>query len=358
NKSILPIALFKIKGNISFLTYDIQDNIKLKGYLNSKGATAISYQLLPLYRGLLQLNLREIKIYDYLGLFSFKQQISITKTSVVSPRVSSLTIEAQRHMLYGESDEFSSEVSGDDVSEVFRVREYAPGDRIKAIHWKISSRSKNLVVRDFSQPIINNIVIAADFKCYYNSDIENIACVDKVAEISLQLAAALLNNGVNSTIIWYSKINKDLLSLNINNTMDYEIAQTTLSAEKLYVNGIDFADMLKIFTGENENNNKLYCVLSKIEGKTKETILDLITNGKADINLHYIKKNLDDDQQNNIKSIRESSVVIKEYAPPDYKNKFDKFIKKLTNIQQNQINKSKLKKTAEKKDMKRQVNEN
>lgn len=59
---------------------------------------------------------------------------------------------------------------GNDPSEMFDVRDYVPGDDIRSIHWKLSSKVDNLILREASEPSHYNIVMLPDFGKYYGEE--------------------------------------------------------------------------------------------------------------------------------------------------------------------------------------------
>ena len=59
---------------------------------------------------------------------------------------------------------------GNDPSEMFDVRDYVPGDDIRSIHWKLSSKVDNLILREASEPSYYNIVMLPDFGKYYGEE--------------------------------------------------------------------------------------------------------------------------------------------------------------------------------------------
>ena len=59
---------------------------------------------------------------------------------------------------------------GQDVSEVSGLRDYAEGDSLGSIHWKLSSKLDNLVVREFGYPSNYNILILYDLKSSSGED--------------------------------------------------------------------------------------------------------------------------------------------------------------------------------------------
>ena len=52
---------------------------------------------------------------------------------------------------------------GDDPSEIFNIREYHPGDAVSRIHWKLSSKSDILFIKEFGFPIEKKILLLAEY---------------------------------------------------------------------------------------------------------------------------------------------------------------------------------------------------
>ncbi|MFQ9394507.1 MAG: DUF58 domain-containing protein [Lachnospiraceae bacterium] len=72
----------------------------------------------------------------------------------VLPTIREIPVEVdprtRQHM--PDSDEYATDRKGEDVSEIYAIREYRPGDSMKAIHWKLSARTKHWMVKEFSFP--------------------------------------------------------------------------------------------------------------------------------------------------------------------------------------------------------------
>lgn len=52
---------------------------------------------------------------------------------------------------------------GNDHSEIYDIREYMPGDDIRSIHWKLSSKTDKLILREPSDPSHYHVMILPDF---------------------------------------------------------------------------------------------------------------------------------------------------------------------------------------------------
>ena len=102
-------------------------------------------------------------VYDLLGLF----QIPITSfeemTTVIYPRRVKLQVEMSRDT-YGKPYEEGriQNRRGNDPSEMFDIREYMPGDDMRSIHWKLSSKVDTLYMREASDPSHYSLVVLLD----------------------------------------------------------------------------------------------------------------------------------------------------------------------------------------------------
>ena len=51
---------------------------------------------------------------------------------------------------------------GQDYSEIYQIREYVPGDNIKHVHWKLSGRTDELMVKEASFPLDKSMMVVMD----------------------------------------------------------------------------------------------------------------------------------------------------------------------------------------------------
>lgn len=73
---------------------------------------------------------------------------------------------------------------GSDPSETFDVREYVPGDDVRAIHWKLSCKTDSLILREASEPSHYDVLLLPDLGMTQPGG--------KVSRDELNSAAALL----------------------------------------------------------------------------------------------------------------------------------------------------------------------
>ena len=97
-----------------------------------------------------------------------------------------------------DSESYSPDKKGYDYSETFQIREYAPGDSIKQIHWKLSEKLDKTIVRDPSLPIAKNIMLFWDKTAGTAAPKET----DAMAEASSSVAQSILKSGYEFMLAW------------------------------------------------------------------------------------------------------------------------------------------------------------
>ena len=63
-----------------------------------------------------------------------------------------------------EDPEYSKVKPGDDPSEIFDFHSYREGDPIARIHWKLSSKHDELMVKEFSLPLPGKVLCLPDYR--------------------------------------------------------------------------------------------------------------------------------------------------------------------------------------------------
>lgn len=102
-------------------------------------------------------------VYDLLGLFRIPIASFGEMSSVVFPQQVQMQVEMSRDT-YGRPREEGQVQNrkGNDPSEMFDIREYVPGDDIRSIHWKLSSKTDTLILRESSDPSHYSLVVLID----------------------------------------------------------------------------------------------------------------------------------------------------------------------------------------------------
>ena len=89
----------------------------------------------------------------------------------------------------GEEEVYMTHLRGENPEEVFQVREYQAGDRIRNIHWKLSARAEEWIVRDFVHPGQCRLALLADLAMPQGQKTEGL---NEVLAVLLSLGLAIL----------------------------------------------------------------------------------------------------------------------------------------------------------------------
>lgn len=208
NRFLLPITQIKLYALIKNSFFENPDKIELAFCAAPFSKATHEIELESKHTGNVEIVLVKAKVFDYLGLFSFPLKIQKSFTVSYLPKIHHLDV-GLRSNLYtlSETEVFSKHKAGDDPSEVFAIREYAAGDKLNRIHWKLSSKQDNFLIKDYSLPINESVLILPEFIIRKNDETD-LDLIDGVLEVLSSLSNALITKGIAHTICWYNSSEK------------------------------------------------------------------------------------------------------------------------------------------------------
>ena len=109
--------------------------------------------------GVFRVGLRSCTVEDLLGLFARRVKTDASFVLTVLPR----TFETEPLTLApGDPGNEIVARATEDLNAPSDFRSYQPGDAMKKIHWKLSLRKDELIVRRFDEPILRDVLILLD----------------------------------------------------------------------------------------------------------------------------------------------------------------------------------------------------
>ena len=97
-----------------------------------------------------------------------------------------------------DAENWSPVKKGNDASEVFMLRDYVPGDSLKQIHWKMSAKKGQMIVKESSLPIEKSLLIYWDKNTVESSAEE----MDAMAECVASVSQAISGQGISYVLGW------------------------------------------------------------------------------------------------------------------------------------------------------------
>ncbi len=171
------------------------------------------------HAGIVKINIRDVVLQDYFRLFTLKIRLKKSMEICFLPEIHPINMEIRQNTwLNDESDTFSKHKKGDDPSEVFAIRDYVPGDKLNRIHWKLSSKSDNLMVKDYSLPINNNLLIMPELMVPGGEDC--LKSLDAVLSTAASMSSYLIEAEIIHFLAWFDKLTGEFVKFEIKELTD------------------------------------------------------------------------------------------------------------------------------------------
>lgn len=204
NKNKIPINKFGTQ--ISFQYNDKKSKVKksLYGCADTGNNSIVEFGFVAPYCGNVRVNIKKIRIYDYLSIFSCRKKINSEMNIMVFPQEKPLNIEVSYQGQYEGDNAVSTflKQSDDAYTDIKQLREYRDGDSNRFIHWNYSARTESLWVKEYEQETGSNFSIFLDTLYPKKPD-----CVeyDAFYEIISSIILGLLKDNIVVNAYWFDK---------------------------------------------------------------------------------------------------------------------------------------------------------
>lgn len=204
NRSALPVfkAICEVSVKNNLTGEESKINFSLSAF--PKGEAKAKFGFSSKFCGYITAEIKSIYVTDIFGFLpvavkNFKSAKG--KTTVLPETFEPVVIFKNMLPVPEDSESYAPDKKGNDYSETFQIRDYADGDSIKQIHWKLSEKLDKTIVRDPSLPVAKNIMLFWD-KTAEEATPEQ---TDSMAEVSCSAAQSLLKNGYEFSLGWNSR---------------------------------------------------------------------------------------------------------------------------------------------------------
>lgn len=219
----------------------------MEGLAGGKSRVRLTCPLESFGCGRMILTLESISVYDYMHFFSVKKRKKQTEELAVLPRGYDMLASISRSTrdFPVEGEEYDKEQKGDDPSEIFEVREYRAGDRPQRIHWKLSARAEELMVKEYSRPMGCAVILFLDLQQQEGGSINGLL------ELALSVSQALAQERCMHFLCWYDTGEQRLVRIRIESTDDiYEMLEPLIQIQ-FYGESLELEELYRVqYPGE------------------------------------------------------------------------------------------------------------
>lgn len=145
--------------------------------------------------------LRRVRVYDWTGLFFLGKRAKGRTVLHVLPAVHAfpLAVSGSVRGFFGEAEVYDDMRGGHDTSETFQIRAYAAGDKLQNIHWKLTAKTDELMVREHSLPKGCPVALLLGAPGGHQS----VAGFDRFLQVAASLSFALIEAECPHIVSWY-----------------------------------------------------------------------------------------------------------------------------------------------------------
>lgn len=181
--------------------------------------------------GSFQLSATRIKVYDWFWLFHSNLKALPPVSFLLWPPAEEISAQPLLSAQSGaDVQRYSTERKGDDPSELFGVREYQEGDRQQRIHWKLSSKMGNFMVKEFSLPIANAVTLVVEL-----SADEDAFLLDGLLELTNTLSTDLVSRRIPHRVCWYRQKEEQDVCFDVANDEERDFMMSELLQSEIPV---------------------------------------------------------------------------------------------------------------------------
>lgn len=174
----------------------------------------------------------EVWLQDMFRLFRVKIRPFSKKSVTVYPKRMQIIAEISQKTVGAPRNEgIMQNRKGHDPSEMYDIREYVPGDDVRSIHWKLSSKTDSLILREPSDPSHYRVAILADYGCPdVEEGLDTVEFKKKIAEwnteisVGAEIARKLLQKGEAFCVMFPSE--SGLYTCEVENEKDFNRMMT------------------------------------------------------------------------------------------------------------------------------------
>lgn len=205
-----------------------------------------------------EFELVRIKLYDFSRIFYVTKRVKKYANVEVMPQIDEIPVRITDRVrnFFGDSDIYDDLRPGYDPSELFDVREFQNGDRLQSVHWKLSARTDELMVKENSLPKACAVAIVADLR-----GIKKGRQADAFMKLLVSLSFSLMDQKCSHYVAWYDTAINDIVRARVDDEEDFYIFLNSF----LKIKPDTKNDALFLYE-EKYRAEKLVCLLS-VDGR-------------------------------------------------------------------------------------------
>ncbi len=162
-----------------------------------------------------EITLNKLRVYEITGLLYGKMKIISSGKIQVMPRIHDVIVRLTSAVknFHGETEVYDEHNSGQDNSEIFDIREYRNGDRLQNVHWKMTAKQDELMVKENSLPKSCPVIFVLDYEEKKLG--RNRERAIHFAEVVSSISFSMMDAGCPHYVAWYDEATNDIIRVRV-----------------------------------------------------------------------------------------------------------------------------------------------
>ncbi|XCP84172.1 DUF58 domain-containing protein [Roseburia hominis] len=238
NGSRIPAVHFRLRMRIeNTFTGEIK-TCSVKGCALRGRKTEVKMHTQSDQCGNLRIVLEAVELYDLLHIFLTRKRCKEVSQVGILPECHLVPVEVSRRTreFLADAEEYSDREKGDDPSEIYQIREYKEKDALHDVHWKLSAKSEELLVKEHGKPLGPVVLLYLNLNREFAQKGDRRRNREKgwpseVLEAVASLSLSLLEEKCVHMAAWYEEANGRVVKVKVSREEHvYELANRLLYA--------------------------------------------------------------------------------------------------------------------------------
>jgi len=231
------------------------------------GKREFKFEYIYKYKGCFNIGVSEIEVQDFLGIFKLVRRNKRPLLITVYPRridIDSFALNTN----YSFGDILNFIGIHEDTSTIKEINKYSYGDSLKKVHWKLTAKTNELMVKKYENYASASAVYIIDLKNNSFSKEDNAIIEDKHIETAIAVLKRLIYDCAYVNLVYTTE---KITNIQCKSTSDFDNVYEILAKVKFDQN-IKFKDIIYSQINQNINNSNIIISTSNLDCELYETL--------------------------------------------------------------------------------------
>ncbi len=260
------------------------------------------------HRGIYEVGVASVGVSDLFALFEFSRKVDKKHLRIeVCPRPGS-----QQLMMLKASDmgpEFISRAPEDNASPS-DVRRWQDGDELKKVHWKLTLKKREVMVRTFEESARPDTLIIPDLSEITALNDQKLTLEDAICEAALGAAKAQLDGGYPVRMPLQSSHPQELASRSAEELPAFCEALTRVAFDSPY----PYEQILMLMMGRFQRTGGAVLITSRLTGRTADIAMRMQLSGVC-VKFIWVSEDRRSESLEMLERIRMSGAIVEQLNP-------------------------------------------